>query len=113
MLNTHTLWLPVCDMQVLVVSACAFDSVPADLGVCFAASCLPQGYHLHTVESFLSIDTGTTQHFLIMKQDCLVMKKTTRGAHRISFGEKDEKRIERTHHTSVNTHVCKRPCGVG
>jgi short subunit dehydrogenase-like uncharacterized protein len=43
-----------------VVSACAFDSVPADLGVCFAASCLPQGYHLHTVESFLSIDTGTT-----------------------------------------------------
>lgn len=69
-----SLWLPLCvlwfvflscDLQVLVVSACAFDSVPADLGVCFAASCLPQGYHLHTVESFLSIDTGTT--FFVMK----------------------------------------------
>jgi short subunit dehydrogenase-like uncharacterized protein len=45
--------------RVLVVSACGFDSIPADLGCLAAADALRKGGALPTqVESFLAIRTG-------------------------------------------------------
>lgn len=65
--NISILPLPMQPAQVLVVSACAFDSVPADLGVSWVASLFPPGYNVTSVESFLTIDTGVRKAAMVVQ----------------------------------------------
>jgi short subunit dehydrogenase-like uncharacterized protein len=44
--------------QVLVVHACAFDSVPADLGVAFTSKLFARPAAVASIESFLTMKTG-------------------------------------------------------
>lgn len=51
------------EKHLLVMHACAFDSVPADLGVQFSMQKFAEahsddGFTLSSIESFLSVDTG-------------------------------------------------------
>jgi short subunit dehydrogenase-like uncharacterized protein len=41
-----------------LVSACGFDSVPADIGTLFACSVFPKGVKPVFIESYLALHTG-------------------------------------------------------
>lgn len=47
------------DAGVLVLHACAFDSVPADLGFLFTMRQFASVQNCNTIESFLTVDTGS------------------------------------------------------
>ena len=42
---------------VAIISACGFDSIPADLGVLFTQQSFPTGYRPSSIESFIEITT--------------------------------------------------------
>ena len=43
---------------IAIISACGFDSVPADLGVLFTQSSFPSNYVPSSIESFIEITSG-------------------------------------------------------
>jgi short subunit dehydrogenase-like uncharacterized protein len=53
----HTALLSASTQGLVVVSACGFDSIPADLGALFTARAFAPGFAT-AIESYLSIDSG-------------------------------------------------------
>lgn len=58
----ETMYLKYNDLarknNVAIVSACGFDSVPADLGVQFTSNAFPASYQPSSIESFIEVQCG-------------------------------------------------------